>query len=62
MDTVVILAIGFLMGTAMGIAIGHWMRGLEHGWRTLIGTSYIDRLKRPDETYSEWQERLTRRT
>lgn len=53
-----LFASGVLIGLAVGIAIGHWMRGLEHGWRTLLGTSYISSLKREDETYAEWQERL----
>lgn len=59
-STVNILAMGFVMGISVGIVIGHWMRGLEHGWRTLIGTSYINRLKRPDETHTEWQERISK--
>jgi citrate synthase len=42
----IIFASGFVVGL-----VHHWIRDIRRG-------DYIHRLKREDETYTEWQERI----
>lgn len=43
---VIIFASGFVVGL-----VHHWVRDIKSG-------AYLERLKREDESYTEWQERI----